>query len=118
MYKAIVFSRVSTEAQNIDAQHELVMEWAQNNRFKNYSINEIHELPFTESGEKLADDDREGIQKLYAAIEIYPDIESVFVSELSRLSRRPKTLNTLKDFFVRNRINLCMYDTHTDYIRS
>jgi DNA invertase Pin-like site-specific DNA recombinase len=51
-----------------------------------------------ESATKLSDEERQGLTKMYEAIQ-NPDnkIEAVYVWEISRLSRRPQTLHTYKD---------------------
>ena len=61
-----------------------------------------------ESATKLADIDRKGLTEMWDAINNPKNkIECVFCWELSRLSRKPTTLYTIKDELVKRQINLC-----------
>ena len=109
MYKAIVFSRISTEGQNFDAQTEDVKRYA----LESYKEEDILVIEYHESGSKLADDDRQGLVDLTNAIDDpNNDIECVFIAELSRLSRIPQTLYKWKSDFIKKRINLRIKDVN------
>jgi DNA invertase Pin-like site-specific DNA recombinase len=105
MKKAVLLVRVSTEYQEYEAQTNELVAFAK--RDGGYSNNELEIIQDKESGTKLSDEERQGLTKLYAAIND-PDnrIECVYAWEISRLSRIPSTLHKLKEKLVEKKINL------------
>ena len=59
-----------------------------------------------ESATKLSEEERQGLNKMKAHIESDPDINRVYVFELSRLSRRPEVLYSIRDYLIKKNINL------------
>lgn len=102
MYRAIVFSRVSSEHQDLVQQTDEVYNEAVRN---GYDKTEIIFIEHKESAIKLDESEREGLQKLKESIDKHP-IECVFVYEISRISRRPKVLYSIRDMLIERQIQL------------
>ena len=102
MYRAIVFSRVSSEHQDLVQQTDEVYAEAVRN---GYDKTEIIFIEQKESAIKLDEEERIGLQKLKDSINRYP-IETVFVYEISRISRRPKVLYSIRDLLIERQIQL------------
>lgn len=103
--KCICFSRVSTSEQDLDQQTKEILKEAQRNGF---SDEQIILIEHKESAVKLDIDERIGIQELKNAIEIN-DVECVIIFEISRLSRRPDVLYSVRDYLISHGVNLiCM----------
>ena len=102
MYKAIVFSRVSSLHQDLIQQTDEVFEEALKNGYKKEELIFIEQK---ESAIKLDESERIGLQQLKSSIEEYP-IECVFVYEVSRISRRPKVLFSIRDLLIEKQIQL------------
>ena len=105
MYRAIVFSRVSTTHQDLVQQTDEVYAEAVKN---GYNTSEIIVIEQKESAIKLDEEERIGLNLLKDYINKYP-IECVFVYEISRISRRPKVLYSIRDLLIEKQIQLiCM----------
>lgn len=102
MYKAIVFSRVSSLHQDLVQQTDEVLAEALKNGYKKEEIIFIEQK---ESAIKLDEEERLGLQQLKSSIEEYP-IECVFVYEISRISRRPKVIYSIRDLLIDKQIQL------------
>ena len=102
MYKAIVFSRVSSLHQDLVQQTDEVFAEALKNGYKKEELIFIEQK---ESAIKLDEEERIGLQQLKSSIEEYP-IECVFVYEVSRISRRPKVLFSIRDLLIEKQIQL------------
>jgi len=100
MYRAIIFSRVSSGNQDIDSQAFELQAFAQ----KYYEKHEILPIEYTESG-LSSDEDRKGLIDLYAKIKEHK-IECVFATEFTRLSRKPSGLNKIIEFLEEHKCNL------------
>ena len=104
MKKIILFSRVSTAAQDLTQQTE---ELRQEALRLGYASSDIDIIEYKESGITLDDEERQGLQELYRTIEDNPNVyDAIMVYEISRLSRRPKTLYEVRDWLLLRRINL------------
>lgn len=105
MSKVILFSRVSTISQDLVQQNnELYAEATRNG----YSKKDIILIEQKESAIKLDEDERIGIQKLKQSIEA-GGVNCVIIYEISRLSRRPKILYSIRDYLIEHNVNLiCM----------
>jgi DNA invertase Pin-like site-specific DNA recombinase len=103
--KCILMVRVSTSCQSLDEQKLQVLNRALSD---GYSEDEIESIEEKESGIKLSEEERNGINRMYECINTNP-IESVYCYELSRLSRQETLLFKLKNFFIDNKIQfICM----------
>lgn len=101
--KCILLVRVSTEIQDLVSQREKVFEAAKN---EGYKESEIIVIEDKESGVMLDEYHRNGLNKMKECIELDPSINAVFVYELSRLSRRPTVLFSIRDYLASKKINL------------
>jgi DNA invertase Pin-like site-specific DNA recombinase len=106
--KCILMVRVSTEEQSLDEQRLQLINKALSD---GYTDDEIEIIEEKESGIKLTEDERRGLNRMYECIDSNP-VECVYVWDLSRLSRRQEILFKLKNFFIEKKINLiCLTPT-------
>ena len=98
MKKAVLFVRVSTEKQTLESQIEALKRSASVDGFGDSDIIVIAKK---ESGVKLKEAEREGLNELKDVIE-KNDVDCVYIFELSRLSRDPMTLYSVRDKIFRN----------------
>lgn len=96
--KAILFVRVSTEKQTLESQIETLRRAALADGYKD---DDIIIIAKKESGVKLKEAEREGLNELKTVIE-QGDVDCVYIVELSRLSRDPMTLYSVRDHIFRN----------------
>lgn len=97
MSKAIIFSRVSTVGQKLESQIDVTSKYATELGYDEQII-----ISEKESGLLK---ERNGIKRMLEE----DNIDAVIVYELSRLSRRPKDLYELRDYFLEHNIQLhCM----------
>lgn len=100
--KCVLFVRVSTNAQELESQITVVKKEATNLGFTDSDLILIGNK---ESGSKLDEDERQGIQELYEICSSQL-VSTVIVSEISRLSRRPEHVFKVRDFLLSRRIQL------------
>ena len=101
--KCIVLSRVSTVNQTLTQQTNEVKQEAKRLGYSDENIIVIEDV---ESAIKLDELERRGIQKLENSINSDPTIDCVVCYEVSRLSRRPKVLYSIRDFLLDRKIQL------------
>ena len=100
--KCILLVRVSTEQQSYDSQmkelHEIALK-------AGYSEEDITPVAEKESGIKLSEEERAGLNKMKELIEtgLY---DCVFSWEISRIARRKKILFSVLDYLVERKIQL------------
>lgn len=97
---AIVLARVSTMQQSLESQTAKVLAAASGDGYADPIIIENKESAVKNDAEHLA-----GIQEMQQHIE-RGDIAVVYISELSRLSRRPKDLFEIRDYLMEHRVQL------------
>lgn len=103
--KCILFARVSSYAQDTTPQKDTMLEEAYR---CGYTKDNIIIIDHKESAIKLDEDERLGIIELKRVIE-ENDVDNVIVFEISRISRRPKVLYSVRDYLMDKNINLiCM----------
>ena len=103
MKKAVLFVRVSTERQTLESQIESLKRTA---FVDGYTDSDIIVIAKKESGVKLKEAEREGLNELKSVIE-NNDVDCVYIFELSRLSRDPMTLYSVRDKIFRdNKVQL------------
>ena len=109
MKKAVLFVRVSTEKQTLESQIEALKRTA---FIDGYSDSDLIVIAKKESGVKLKESEREGLNELKSVI-IENDVDCVYIFELSRLSRDPMTLYSVRDkIFKENKVQLkCLKPT-------
>lgn len=104
MGKAVIFLRVSTLSQKLESQELVARRLAYAD---GYSDNDILEpIKYKESAVKLTEKDRQGLQDLYSIINIRDDIDSIYITELSRLSRHAGVLYNIRDYLLEKKIQL------------
>ena len=104
MEKAIIVGRVSTDAQDYQAQIKDLTDYAHN-----LGYTELKEIKTTESGFKSYKA-KDGWKQLTDFIENNTEYRTVFISEISRLARRQSILQAIKDYLTKNRIQLYIKD--------
>lgn len=108
--KCVLFVRVSTEKQTLDAQSKELREFVIKD---GYSPEDIYEIAEKESARKRGridaygrEEDRRGIKKLKELVESDSSINALYVWELSRLGRRQKVIMDLREFCIDHMINI------------
>lgn len=93
--KCILFCRVSTSAQDWERQRDCLRANALRD---GYTDEDIITIGHKESGYKLDEDERKGLQELERYLKS-GDVECTYVWEISRLARKPKVLYEIRDKF-------------------
>lgn len=101
MAKAIILSRVSTAMQELESQTEKVKKEA----LQHFKEEDLIIIENKESAVKKSEEELLGITEMKQYI-ANGDISTVYCYELSRLSRRPKVLYSLRDYFIENNVQL------------
>ena len=101
--KAIIFARVSTEAQDYTEQVNRMTAVAMVDGYKKDNLIVISNK---ESAIKLAEDEREGLQQLQSAIAADSAINAVYVFEISRLGRRMDVISSVVQWLTDSHIQL------------
>lgn len=102
MKKAIVFCRVSTSGQSLDAQLATVKREA----LKDYAEDELLVIEGIESAVSLDEEQRVTIQQLKEAIKQHPSIESVYFFAPDRLARRIRVAVDIIDDLTKMKVNM------------
>ena len=102
MNKVILLSRVSTGLQDLEQQTEQLVKYAKDLGYSNKDLIIIEDK---ESAVKLSEEERQGLNKMKEAIATY-SVTDVIIYELSRLSRVPKILYSVRDYLVAHHIQL------------
>ena len=101
--KCIVFSRVSTEQQETDEQTERVHRLAESYGYPRESHIEVE---YKESGIRLKEEERLGLNRMKELIEDDKSIDCVFAFEISRIARTKKVLFSIEEWLVERHIQL------------
>ena len=101
--KAVIFARVSTEAQDYTEQVNRMTAVA---IADGYSKSNLVVISNKESAIKLSEDEREGLQQLQSAIAADSSINAVYVFEISRLGRRMDVICSVLTWLTDNHIQL------------
>ena len=101
--KAIGLIRVSTAVQDLVQQSDAVKAEMLKD---GYSEENIILIEDKESAVKLSEEERNGLVKMKQFIESDKDIECVYVFEISRISRRPKVLYSIRDYLIEHNVQL------------
>jgi len=104
MNKAVLMCRVSTEAQDYEAQIGDLKKYAQSK-----GITECHVIATKESGFRNINE-REGWIKTKEYFEEHPDYDTLIVTEISRLGRRETAIAEIKEYMERNMMSLFIKD--------
>jgi DNA invertase Pin-like site-specific DNA recombinase/ribosomal protein L32 len=104
MKRAILLIRISSLRQEAVNQTNELREFA---RRDGYKEDEIYEISNVESAIKLSDEQRQGLTEMKNIIENSDgQIETVYIWELSRLSRKPDTLLYYRGYFEEKGVDL------------
>ncbi len=107
--KCICFCRVSTVAQDLEAQKDKVYAEAKADGFKD---EEIAIIEGKESAIKLKEEERETIREMKILVNDNPSIEAVYVFAIDRLARRVSVVLSVKDFLFEKGVNLVFLNPH------
>ncbi len=114
MKKCILMVRVSTEQQSYDAQmqelHDLALK-------SGYQENQISPVAEKESGIKLSEEERAGLNRMKEMIET-GDYDCVFAWEISRIARRKKILFSILEFLVDRKIQLIIKEPYIHLLKN
>lgn len=105
MKRCILFLRVSTEQQDYEHQRIELIKYAKSKGYSDYIV-----IAHKESGIKLAESERQGIEELKEMIERDSSISAIFIFEISRLARREEVLHSIKTYLIEKKINLFIFD--------
>lgn len=100
--KAICLSRVSTGIQDLDQQTEKLIEAA---KLNGYNQEDLIIIEDKESAVKLSEEERNGLTRMKTAIK-ENKVDIVICYELSRISRRPDVVYSIRDFLIKNQVQL------------
>lgn len=101
---AILLVRVSTMEQNYDPQIDDLKKYALALGYNKLKIIETKESGLVDFDKKV------GTNQLFSFISENPKYKVVFATEISRIGRRQSILHQIKEWFVRNRIQLHVKD--------
>lgn len=102
--ECIILSRVSTQTQDYSPQETDLKEYA-----RTFGYTDFHCISTKESGYKVIDG-KEGFAEVMDYVKEHPTCKAVFVTEISRLARRQAIIQTIKDWFIKNKIQLYIKD--------
>jgi DNA invertase Pin-like site-specific DNA recombinase len=102
---AILLVRVSTEIQNYEPQLHDLEQYAKKKGYSKLKRIETKESGLADSSNKV------GLHSLYKFITENPEYNTVFATELSRLARRQSILHEIKEWLIKNNVQLYLKDT-------
>lgn len=106
--KAIGLIRVSTQAQQLESQSIKVKEAILRDGFKEEDIILIEDK---ESGSKLSEEERAGLNRLKHHIET-DEVTAVYVYEISRISRRAAVVYSIRDYLISKGVQLIILNPY------
>ena len=109
MGKCILLVRVSTERQSFDAQEQELFQLALSDGYDESDIIPICEK---ESGIKLKEEERKGLNAMKELIESDCTIDCVYAWEISRIARKKKILFSILDYLTDRKIQLIIKDPY------
>ena len=105
--KAILLIRVSTEAQDLVQQRERVVDAA-----KRDGYDELILIEDKESAVKLSEEERNGLNRLKETIEHDSSVKAVYAYEISRISRRPDVVFSIRNFLIEHKVQLIILNPY------
>ena len=109
MGKAILLVRVSTDRQSFDEQEQQLFQLAIKDGYAEDNIIPICEK---ESGRKLKEDERKGLNRMKELIESDSSIEVVYSWEISRIARKKKILFSILEYLTDRKIQLIIKEPY------
>lgn len=108
MGKVILLSRVSSQQQDLSQQTDKVLEEIRKDGYKEKDIIVIEDK---ESAVLLSEEERNGLNRLKNCV--YRDkIDCVYTYEVSRISRRPGVLYSIRDFLIEHNVQLIVMNPY------
>ena len=107
--KAILLVRVSTDRQSFDEQELNLFNMAIGD---GYTENNIIPICEKESGRKLKEDERKGLNRLKELIESDSSINCVYAWEISRIARKKKVLFSILEYLTERKIQLIIKEPY------
>lgn len=104
MNKAVLMCRVSTEAQDYEAQIGDLKKYAQGKGITEYKVIATKESGYRDISE------REGWLNTKQFFEEHPDYDTLIVTEISRLGRRETAIAEIKEYMEKNKKSLFIKD--------
>jgi DNA invertase Pin-like site-specific DNA recombinase len=101
----VLLVRVSTQIQDTQPQIEDLKRFAIQKGFNNFHIINTKESGRSDLDRKL------GVNDLFEFIDKNKEFNSVIITEISRLGRRQSVLHNVKEWFVKNKVQLFVKDT-------
>ena len=112
--RCILLVRVSTEYQSYDEQEKELYNMAQS---YGYSPDQIVPISEKESGRKLKEEERKGLNRMKEIIEQDGDIDCVFAWEISRIARRKKVLFSILEYLTERKIQLIIKEPKIELLK-
>jgi len=113
MSKVILLSRVSTAHQDLTQQTEKVLDEIKKDGYKPANIITIEDK---ESAVLLSEEERNGLNKLKHYIET-EKIDAVYTYEVSRISRQPSILYSIRDYLIRHKVQLVILNPYMKMLK-
>ena len=114
MKKAILLVRVSTDRQSYDEQQQQLFDLAIKD---GYTADNIITIAEKESGRKLKEDERKGLNKMKEYIESDSSINCVYCWECSRIARRKVILFSILEFLQERKIQLVIKEPYIKMLK-
>ena len=111
--KAVGLIRVSTAVQELESQSIKVKEAILRD---GYDESEVILIRDKESGSKLSEEERSGLNKLKQVIET-EQVDSVYCYELSRISRKAAVVYSIRDYLINHKVNLICLNPYFRMLR-
>lgn len=111
--KCILLVRVSTEKQSYDEQEKELIALANSFGYDNADIKSVHNK---ESGIKLDEEERAGLNEMKSLIET-GEYDCVFAWEISRIARRKKILFSIVEYLVKRKIQLVIKEPRIQLLK-
>lgn len=113
--QCIILVRVSTDVQDLTEQEKNLYDFAVRD---GYTKDNIIAITDKESAIKLSEEERNGLNRLKENITNNQNIDCVYVWEISRISRQPKVLYSIRDFLIEHKIQLKVYDPRFELLNA
>lgn len=111
--KCLILSRVSTDSQDLEQQTVKVKLEALKDGF---SEDDIIVIEDKESGVILSEEERNGLNKLKEYV-YKGNISCVYTYEVSRISRRPSVLYSIRDFLIEHKVQLIILNPYMKLLK-
>src|SRR5690554_1923307 len=102
---AILLVRVSTQQQDYDAQISDLKTEMQKFGYTNFKVIQTKETGLADLQDKV------GTNQMFQFIKENPKYKTVIATEMSRLGRRQSVLQIVKEWFVKNKVQLFVKDS-------